>query len=96
MEFTELDYQIMEGTRNNTLPVTVSFDTAMKHVVELIFKPLTYDQFFAEGLTLPSYFPERDFEASSMLVLGLLYFPSEGNMSNEGVGQVLAYIRVQH
>ena len=65
---TEHDFQIVEGTDNNILSVTVSFSTAVENPIKLNFIPLTYDQFYSEGLTLPNNFPERNIDASGTLI----------------------------
>ena len=68
VEISEVDYHVREGSNNNRIPVRVSYSTALKNPIELEFILLTYNQFFAMGLQLPPDFPNRDAEASSMLM----------------------------
>ena len=71
VDFTEADFQTRETTdpRGNIIPARVSYNTALKNGIDLMFTPLTYDQFIARGFTKPPQFPGYDATASSMYKL---------------------------
>ena len=63
VELTEADYQKREGGGGNILDARISYSRALANPVRITFTPLTYDQFFDIGMTLPDNFPHRTFEA---------------------------------
>ena len=71
VDLTEADFQTRETTnpRGNIIPAKVSFNTALKNGIDLMFTPLTYKQFYARGFQLPAVFPNHDAEASSMYII---------------------------
>ena len=67
MEITEGDYQQREGQGSNIINASVSYSRKLVNAITISFFPVTYDEYFARGFTLPDGFPSRqtgpEFEA---------------------------------
>ena len=69
---TEADYGTREGSTNNVITATISYNSALKYGIRLRFRRLTYENFFAEGHELRPDFPHIAAHAKRMLHLKVM------------------------
>ena len=73
MEITEADYQQREGQGNNIINARVSYNRDLVNAITISFIPVTYEEYFARGFTLPDGFPSRqtgpEFEAQGVQLI---------------------------